>query len=662
MGKSFAKTTLDNKLNRNSVVSEAPARSKHGLQNYNSAELKKNADALPDGTAEECLQPQIEPKPRIALPLSSFLVSQTESKGLAFQEEAKKSHCLASLPQKPLQEFRKVNSNKLGKKNIAETPVSDPSNDSCKTDSKSPPEKTSEMSPTSKQKGPVSSPGYAELTSPLSFEKSFNWRQSNNTIRKRPEYSELAQKLEEQFKSGGSLTRSQVFGMQTHTAKAKTEDSASEEQSEDLIHQEQTAVEESTRAPAVKPDIIRASVPNMTTESPLQPVKKQLLMELTERLAKRSGSTTTDENSWLTEPEPQRSMLRPQAIERLESELSPHEQCPTKFRSDLPNKARPWSPPSFPPASSPPTPSPPPPPPPLLPTTTTTAAETTTTTRPPLPPPLHLLLSKFCKADERLCAPWQPASPVVRPSETYQIQTKDENVDGHEGDENVDGAEQQQLEKREELKPSHISFPPNDKLITTHAYVTTTVTTPKDAESKGIMNDLGAMENAGLIQLHTGSGDETSDTGCSTESLRKSVLDRKRKLFPRPQLGTPNTLQKIIYTVFVILSHNYKMLLQITVSHTVPDLKSVHTQLAEFISEEANEQPRHFTRWRPHDFGQENGNSQFERPQSAPAVAQNSINLTIPPPPPLPLPPNPPQIPKRPQIEKPWKPYPVYLF
>ncbi|KAF8566445.1 hypothetical protein P879_05800 [Paragonimus westermani] len=303
------------------------------------------------------------------------------------------------------------------------------------------------------------------------------------------------------------------------------------------------------------------------------------------------------------------------------------------------NNVRPWSPPSFPPASPPPTTSPPPPPPPpLLPTKTTTATTTAAaTTRPPIPPPLHLLLSKFCRADERLCAPWQPASPVVRQSETYQIQTKDEKVDGHEGDENVDGAEQQQLEKREELKPSHISFPPDDKLITTHDYVTTAVMTPKDPESKGIMNDLGALENAGPIQLHTGSGDETSDTGCSTESLRKSVLDRKRKLFPRPQLGTP-------------------------ISHTVPDLKSVHTQLAEFISQEANEQPRHFTRWRPHDFGQENGNSQFERPQSAPAVAQNSINLTIPPPPPIPLPPNPPQIPKRPQTEKPWKPYPVYLF
>ncbi|KAF8566444.1 hypothetical protein P879_05799 [Paragonimus westermani] len=322
MGKSFAKTTLDNKLNRNSAVSEALAESKNGPKNYNSKELKKSVDSPPDRTVEGKLQPQVDSKPRITLPPSSFSVSQTDSQRLAFQEAAKKSPHSASLSQKaaapchkPLQEFRNINSNKLGKNNTADVPVSDPSNDGCKTDSKSPPEKTSETSPTSKYKGPVLSPGYAELPSPLSFEKSFNWRQSNNTIRKRPEYSELAQKLEEQFKSGGSLTRSQVFGMQTQTAKAKTEESAPEELSEDLIHQQQTVVEESTKAPAVKSDITRASVPNMTTEGPLQPVKKQLLMELTERLAKRSGSTTTDENSWLTEPEPQRSILRPQLSE-----------------------------------------------------------------------------------------------------------------------------------------------------------------------------------------------------------------------------------------------------------------------------------------------------------------------------------------------------------
>ncbi|KAF5403587.1 hypothetical protein PHET_02966 [Paragonimus heterotremus] len=182
------------------------------------------------------------------------------------------------------------------------------------------------------------------------------------------------------------------------------------------------------------------------------------------------------------------------------------------------------------------------------------------------------------------------------------------------------------------LKSPHISFPPDDKLITTHDYVTDAVMTPKEPYSEENMNDLGALQHSGPIQLHTGSGDETSDTGCSTESLRKPVLDRKRKLFP--------------------------------LSHTISDLINVHTQLEELISKEANEQPRHFTRWRPHDFGQENSNSQFERPQSAPAVAQNSINLTVPfpPPPPLPFPPNPPQIPKRPQTDKPWKPYPVYLF
>ncbi|KAF7256184.1 hypothetical protein EG68_07584 [Paragonimus skrjabini miyazakii] len=647
--KLFAKTTRDNKLNKTSLVCGALSGSNNG-QDFTTKQTKESTEVLSDRAVKENIQSKIDSTQKMPSTVPSLLRSQSNSQKLSFQEAAKKSLQLAPLAQKTIppcpklpQELKNFTSNKLGKKNTAENLISDPSNDSCKTDSKPPSEKISEKSPALKYKGPVLSACYAELTPSPSFEKSFNWRQSNNTIRKRPEYSELAQKLEEQFKSGGSLTRSQIFGMQTHVAKAKSEDIPPEELSEDQIPQQQTAVEEPARAPMVKSDIIRASVPNLTAESPLQPVKKQLLMELTERLAKRSGSTTTDENSWITEPEPQRSVLRPQlsetfnAIERLESELSPHGRCPTNYGSDLPNKTRPWSPTSLPPPSlsPPPTlspPQPPPPPPPLLPPPTTTGTATATTTRPPLPPPLHLLLSKFSRADERVCAPWQPVNPVLRPYEPCQIQTKDEIVDGHDGDEDVDGAGQQQLEKREELKPPHISFPPDDKLITTHDYVTDAAMTSKEPESEESVNDLRALQHSGPIQLHTGSGDETSDTGCSTESLRKSVLDRKRKLFP--------------------------------LSHTVPDLTNVHTQLEEFISKETNEQPRHFTRWRPHDFGQENSNSQFERPQSAPAVAQNSINLTVPlpPPPPLPLPPNPPQIPKRPQTEKPWKPYPVYLF
>ncbi|KAF5394662.1 hypothetical protein PHET_10748 [Paragonimus heterotremus] len=466
--KSFAKTNRDNKLNRSIVVCGALSGPNNGLQDYTSKQSNKSAEALPDTAAKEIIQSKIDSTPKMPSTVPSLLRSQSDSQRLPSQEAAKKSSKLAPMAQKAIppcpklpQELKNLTSNKLGKKSATENKITDPSDDSCKTDSKPLSEKMPEKPPALKCKDPVLSIGNAELTPSPSFEKSFNWRQSNNTIRKRPEYSELAQKLEEQFKSGGSLTRSQVFGMQTHVAKAKSEESAPEELSEDQIPQQEAAVEEPVRAPTVKSDIIRTSIPNLTADSPLQPVKKQLLMELTERLAKRSGSTTTDENSWLTEPEPQRSVLRPQlsetfnAIERLESELSPHGRCPTNFGSDLPNKTRPWSPTSVPPPSlsPPPTLSPPqpPPPPPSLLSITTTGAATATTTRPPLPPPLHLLLSKFSRTDERLCAPWQPANPVVRPYEPYQIQSKDEIVDGHDGDEDVDGAEQQQLEKREEL-------------------------------------------------------------------------------------------------------------------------------------------------------------------------------------------------------------------
>lgn len=135
----------------------------------------------------------------------------------------------------------------------------------------------------------------------------------NQTIIKRPTFSQIAQKLEEQFKNGASLKRSQSFVFpSTTSAKEEAKDAGLTTSVSDLLNSDE-------RAPAAAPIIRSERRPqslNALEDESMKPVRMKLFEELTQTLARRSGNLEdTNPMEKTFEQQTYRSILRPKSTE-----------------------------------------------------------------------------------------------------------------------------------------------------------------------------------------------------------------------------------------------------------------------------------------------------------------------------------------------------------